>query len=47
MRVQIALAKAECQNQGYILDGFPKTYQMMKELFTGATLLLPPTEPML
>jgi hypothetical protein len=28
-----------CQNQGFILDGFPKAYEQAKELFAGLTYL--------
>ena len=28
------LKSMKCQNQGYVLDGFPKTYEQAKELFS-------------
>lgn len=27
-----------CKNQGFVLDGFPKTYEQARELFSGETL---------
>jgi len=30
------LKSMKCQNQGYVLDGFPKTYEQAKELFSPA-----------
>ncbi|KAM9294123.1 adenylate kinase 7 [Gastrophryne carolinensis] len=29
------LKSMRCQNQGYVLDGFPKTYEQARELFTS------------
>ncbi len=29
------LKSKPCQNQGFILDGFPKTYEQAKQLFAG------------
>ncbi|CAM9318502.1 unnamed protein product, partial [Lampetra planeri] len=38
------LASNPCQNQGFVLDGFPTTYQQAKELFCGETHTLTHTE---
>ena len=32
------LLSKPCQNQGFILDGFPKTYEQAKTLFEGVSL---------
>lgn len=29
------LRSAECSNQGYVIDGYPKTLEQAKELFAG------------
>lgn len=42
--VRNKLMSPPCRNQGFVLDGFPKTYEQAKELFYGdATLLLTPS----
>ena len=33
--VRDTLKSMKCQNQGFVLDGFPKTYEQAKELFAG------------
>lgn len=38
--IQIMMNKLKtkpCRNQGFVLDGFPKTYNQAKELFHGRT----------
>lgn len=36
--VKDKLMSNPCRNQGFVLDGFPKTYDQAKELFYGETL---------
>jgi adenylate kinase len=32
---KIKLMSPPCQNQGYVLDGYPKTLEQAKDLFGG------------
>ena len=34
------LKSMPCQNQGFVIDGFPKTYEQAKELFSREFFLL-------
>lgn len=36
--VKDKLMSNPCKNQGFVLDGFPKTYEQARELFSGETL---------
>ncbi len=36
--VKDKLMSNPCRNQGFVLDGFPNTYEQAKELFYGETL---------
>uniref|UniRef100_A0A7N8XPZ1 Adenylate kinase 7b n=1 Tax=Mastacembelus armatus TaxID=205130 RepID=A0A7N8XPZ1_9TELE len=36
--VKDKLMSNPCKNQGFVLDGFPKTYEQAKKLFSGETL---------
>lgn len=33
--VKDKLMSNPCKNQGFVLDGFPKTYEQARELFSG------------
>lgn len=35
--VKDKLMSNPCKNQGFVLDGFPKTYEQARELFSGET----------
>lgn len=35
--VKDKLMSKPCRNQGFVLDGFPKTYEQATELFNGGT----------
>lgn len=36
--IKVKLTSKPCSNQGFVLDGFPKTYDQAKELFGGELL---------
>ena len=37
---KIKLMSPPCQNQGYVLDGYPKTFEQAHSLFGGKTELI-------